>query len=338
MSLIKAYYACKPILPWALRTALRRARARFKRDACSDRWPIDPTAAVIPAGWTGWPRNKGFALVLTHDVEGTRGLNRVQRLMDVEAGMGFKSSFNFVPEGAYRVPDDLRFTLEKSGFEVGIHGLKHDGKLYSTHAEFSRRAARIREYRQKWQVSGFRSPFMHHNLDWIQELGMEYDASTFDTDPFEPQADGTGTIFPFWVSNRKGGGYVELPYTLVQDYNLFVILQERTNEIWKRKLDWIAEHGGMVLMNTHPDYMWFEGSRGRDEYPVNLYSELLSYIRQKHEGAYWHALPREVARFFCSTREHRHYETVAHIDGATEPSLPTENLVANPNARAQGLA
>jgi len=37
-------------------------------------------------------------------------------------------------------------------------------------------------------VSGFSLPSMHHNLEWIGELDIEYDASTFDTDPFEPQS------------------------------------------------------------------------------------------------------------------------------------------------------
>src|SRR5207248_3990542 len=45
----------------------------------------------------------------------------------------------------------------------------------------------------------FRSAFMMRNLDWLQELNIEYDCSTFDTDPFEPQPDGVNTIFPFWV-------------------------------------------------------------------------------------------------------------------------------------------
>lgn len=298
MLLTKAYYICKPLMPWGMRTGLRRAMARWKRRAVANRWPVDPTAAAVPKGWPGWPEGKKFAVVLTHDVEGQRGLDRVQRLADLEADLGFRSSFNFVPEGEYRVPDKLRKTLDRSGFEVGIHGLKHDGKLYSSHAEFSRRAERIQEYRRQWQVAGFRSPFMHHNLEWIHELGMEYDASTFDTDPFEPQPDGTGTIFPFWVPDAMGGGYVELPYTLVQDYNLYVILQERTNEIWKRKLDWVAAQGGMVLINTHPDYMWFDEKRGRDEFPLGMYSGLLTYIREKYEGQYWHALPRDVARFY----------------------------------------
>ena len=55
---------------------------------------------------------------------------------------------------------------------------------------------------------------MFRNLDWYHQLEVGYDASTFDTDPFEPQADGAGTIFPFWVrSPAEAGrpGYVELP-------------------------------------------------------------------------------------------------------------------------------
>ena len=42
---------------------------------------------------------------------------------------------------------------------------------------------------------------MYHNLDWIHDLDIYYDASTFDTDPFEPQPDGFKTIYPFTVKN-----------------------------------------------------------------------------------------------------------------------------------------
>jgi glycosyltransferase involved in cell wall biosynthesis len=129
-------------------------------------------------------------------------------------------------------------------------------------------------------------------------LGAEYDASTFDTDPFEPQPDGVGTIFPFWVPGPDGNGFVELPYTLIQDFNLFKVLRARDISIWKRKVDWIAEHGGMVLVNTHPDYMCFDGRENRDEYAVSSYEELLRYVRDKYEGSYWSALPREVARYY----------------------------------------
>ena len=143
---------------------------------------------------------------------------------------------------------ELRQELTADGFEVGVHGLNHDGKLYSSKAEFDRRAKRINRYLKEWNAVGFRSPAMHHNLEWLKALNIEYDASTFDTDPFEPQPDGVGTIFPFWVARDDGTGYVELPYTLPQDFTLFVLMKERTIDIWKKKLDWIAEKGGMALI------------------------------------------------------------------------------------------
>jgi hypothetical protein len=238
-------------------------------------------------------------VVLTHDVEGLKGLGRVEWLMNLESRLGFRSSLNFVPEGEYRVTDSLRRRVEQAGFEIGVHGLNHDGKLFASRTGFRQKAVQIREYLQDWSAAGFRSPYMHHKLEWLHDLGVEYDASTFDTDPFEPQPDGVRTIFPFWVPGPGGSGYVELPYTLVQDFNLFVVLRERNIDIWKRKVDWLAERGGMVLVSTHPDYMCIDDSaQARDEYPVSHYADLLTYIRNTYEGAFWHALPRDVARFY----------------------------------------
>ena len=217
--------------------------------------------------------------------------------MELEAKFGFRSSFNFVPEG-YETPKELRDELARNGFEVGVHGLKHDGKLYNSREIFRERAQRINHYLKEWKAVGFRSPFMHHNLEWIHDLNIQYDASTFDTDPFEPQPDGENTIFPFWVSRPGGGGYMELPYTLVQDFNLFMILQEKSIDVWKRKLDWIAEHGGMALLNTHPDYVHFgPGPAPEGEFCAELYAELLEYMKSQHLGQYWHALPREVGDY-----------------------------------------
>ena len=297
MLINRIYYSIKPIIPWRLRLALRRWRATRRRRSFADVWPIDPKSARIPIGWPGWPGGKRFALVLTHDVEGNKGLARIQQLMNVERDHGFKSSFNLVPEGEYSVPESVREMLEQAGFEVGIHGLEHDGKLYSSKEKFAAKALRIREYLREWNCSGFRSPLMQHDLQWLHALNTEYDSSTFDTDPFEPEPDGMGTIFPFWVPGPNGG-YVELPYTLVQDLNLFQVLCEQNIEIWKQKVDWIAEKGGMVLLNTHPDYMCFAGKGDRDEYPVSHYVELLRYVREKYEGAYWPALPREIAAYY----------------------------------------
>lgn len=298
MLLDRAYYLLKPIMPWRLRVELRKLRAARRRVAFADVWPIDPRSARTPPGWPGWPNGKQFAVVFTHDVEGSKGLARVEQVMNLEQKYGFASSFNFVPEGDYRVSDATRKMLGEAGFEVGVHGLEHDGRLYSSREMFAAKAARINEYLKHWNASGFRSPLMQHRLEWQNLLDVEYDSSTFDTDPFEPQPDGAGTIFPFWIPGREGRGYVELPYTLIQDFNLFQVLREPNIDIWKRKVDWIAEHGGMVLLNTHPDYMCFNGQQEKDEYPVAYYEEFLKYLRTKYVGSYWPALPRETARYY----------------------------------------
>lgn len=305
---LRLYYGIKPHLPLRLRLIARRHLARRIRARSADRWPILERAGVAPQGWAGWPEGRAFAFVLTHDVESQRGQERVKQLAEVEMSLGFRSSFNFIPEGPYRVSSELRAWLIGSGFEVGVHDHRHDGKLFSSLANFSQGASRINHYIDEWNAVGFRSGFMFHNLEWIKKLNIRYDSSTFDTDPFEPQPHGVESIFPFWVADSDGSGYVELPSTLVQDSTLFVMLQEKTNDIWKRKLEWIRDHGGMALLNVHPDYVNFSAvESSRDQFQINHYAEFLSWVMHTHAGRYWHALPKDVAHFW---KNHR-YEGVA---------------------------
>lgn len=263
----------------------------------SDSWPILTPAAQPPEGWPGWPNGKQFAFVVTHDVEGTRGLARCMKLAELDKACGIHSSFHFVPEGEYCLPDALRAELEGEGFEVAVHDLHHDGTLYRSSQHFHMQARKINQYVQKWKASGFRAGFMFHNLEWLHDLDVLYDASTFDIDPFEPQPDGVGTIFPFWVPGNDSKGYIELPYTLPQDSTLFVLLKETTIDHWKKKLDWIAAHGGMALVIVHPDYMSFDGKPQSSEYSADLYAQLLKYVTTRYRDSCWYALPREVAEF-----------------------------------------
>ena len=145
---------------------------------------------------------------------------------------------------------------------------------------------------------------MQHNLEWIRDLDIEYDASTFDTDPFEPQSDGVSTIFPFFVTEGEGRkGYVELPYTLPQDFTQFILMRKKNIDIWEEKLDWISYNGGMALVNTHPDYMNFDGGKmGPETYPARYYEEFLEYVKTRYEDTYWHPLPREMARFWSNSQ------------------------------------
>ncbi len=293
------YYHLKPLIPRRIQIWLRRRVIHRKRVRYSNVWPILKKSGKPPKGWPGWPDQKQFAILLTHDVEMAGGQEKCRRLMDIEKGLGFRSSFYFVPE-RYEVSSKLRYYITKQGFEVGIHGLSHDGKLYQSEKIFRERSKKINEYLKFWNAVGFRSPSAHHNLEWIKNLNIEYDSSTFDTDPFEPQPDGAGTIFPFWVQGNSGQkGYVELPYTLSQDFSLFILMKEVNIDIWIKKLDWIAEKGGMAIIDVHPDYINFDGKEsGFQEYPVDYYLDILNYIKTKYDNRFWHALPKDVA-FFC---------------------------------------
>jgi hypothetical protein len=293
------YYFLKPILPRNLQVGLRRFRARSILRHHADVWPIYKEASRKPREFSRWPDGKQFVFTLTHDVESSLGVENVLKLVELEKNLGFRSSFNFVP-GDYTVPLELRHKLVESGFEVGIHGLYHNHRMYCSESAFKWHAQQINKYLKSWDCVGFRSPAMYHNLQWIQNLNILYDSSTFDTDPFEPQSDGMRTIFPFVVrSPDNSRAYVELPYTLAQDYTLYVIFKHKNPKIWKQKLDWIAQNEGMALLIVHPDYLNFgECTIRGDQFPIDYYVEFLKYVKEVYKGRYWHALPREVADYW----------------------------------------
>jgi hypothetical protein len=282
-----------------MQLSLRRARIGMLRNQYEKSWPIYPPAAHGLASDTQWPGGKRFALVLTHDVEGPTGRDRCVKLLQLEKDQGFRSAFYFVPE-RYKTSPDLRDYITRQGFEVGVHGLCHDGKLYNNETVFQQRVPAINRYLTEWNVYGFSSPCAHHNLEWTGDLNIRYAVTTYDTDPFEPQNCGIGTVFPFRVHHcQSGREYIEIPYTLPQDFGLYVLMREKTIAIWKKKLDWIAQCGGMVHLKTHPDYMCIESdTMGTEEYPLGFYADFLHYVKQTYSGQYWHALPKELADFY----------------------------------------
>lgn len=300
----RLYYSIKPLLPRTFTRLLRRLlQPRHARDFELG-WPIEARYPrflfdalknlLLLSGRQSieiaslWPDEASFALVLTHDIESNQGQRFVRRVMDLEESLGFRSSFNFIPE-KYRVDVDLVNEISQRGFEVGVHGLKHDGKLFNSRELFMRRAERINHYLQTMNAVGFRAPLTHRHPEWMQALEMEYDLSFFDTDPFEPIPGGTMSLWPFFI-----GHFVELPYTLVQDYTLTAVLGESTPRLWLEKVDFIAEYHGMALLNSHPDYLCEPSN-------FNIYAEFLFAMKQR--GWFWHALPCDVAAWWRGRRD-----------------------------------
>src|ERR1700732_673649 len=104
----RVYYYAKPWIPEQLRVGLRRIQAKRIVKNCAHVGPIRESAGRKPANWPGWPGGKQFAFVLTHDVESQKGVDRCLSVMQLEMHFGVRSSFNFIPEGGYSTPKELR--------------------------------------------------------------------------------------------------------------------------------------------------------------------------------------------------------------------------------------
>jgi peptidoglycan/xylan/chitin deacetylase (PgdA/CDA1 family) len=302
----RIYYKLKPYLSQKITHPLRRVHSCMAKKASGLSWPVEARYVrflreIVRQGMllTGkseiefryfWPENKKYAFILTHDVETENGQRTIPALADLEESLGFRSSFNFVPE-RYPLDRGLMQDLKQRGFEIGVHGLNHDNTLFTSHASFERQVGKINEYLQIFQADGFRSPYTHRNPEWMQSLNIEYDSSFFDTDPFEPMPGGTMSIWPFMI-----GRFLELPYTLPQDCTLFNVLGKESLAVWQEKIAFIKKYNGMALMLVHPDY---SGSGAAWQH----YADLLKEVREA--GEYWHTLPREVASWW-KVRASRH--------------------------------
>jgi hypothetical protein len=77
-----------------------------------------------------------------------------------------------------------------------------------------------------------------------------------------------------------------------------LILGEKDTQIWKNKIDWIVENNGMILLNTHSDYMFFDDNQKKKLYSYNLYKEILEYIITKYHDQFIHFLPHEIAEYW----------------------------------------
>ena len=325
----RIYNALKPALPRRLTRLMKKWYGRNGKDARRLRWPIEDrfvsyrfeTARCL-MHFTGrrsmpikelWPDRRRYAFVLTHDIEKAEGQAFARQVADLDASFGFRSSFNFVPE-RYPIDHELMDDLRARGFEIGVHGLKHDGRDFATRDLFTRRAERINRYLAEFDATGFRGPLTHRQPEWMQALDIEYDSTFFDTDPYEPIGGGTMSIWPFHM-----GRFVELPYTLPQDSTVALVLGETTPRLWLQKVEFLRRHFGLVLLNTHPDYLRTAAAR-------SMYAEFLETMSNRAD--FFHALPRDVARWWRARPEKASVAYLSFVDGEWAIDSPASPVPA----------
>ena len=299
----KTYYFVRPLLGISVRRSLQKLYLRGWDRIPFPAWPVDNTVdrihrkllalslraqrlEKIPFIWF-WPDGFSSCAIMTHDVESESGKNFCPRLMDLDESFGIRSAFQVVPENRYSVPRSFLESITSRGFEVNVHDLMHDGRLYADHAEFLRRVARINSYAREYGAQGFRSGILYRNADWFGAFEFSYDMSLPNVAHLDPQRGGCCTVMPFFI-----GKIVELPLTCTQDYTLFQILGDYSINLWKKQIALVRENHGLISFIVHPDYIIEQ--RAHDTYKALL--EFLACLRAKDRV--WIALPRDVANWW----------------------------------------
>jgi len=293
------YYALRPLFPVPIRRILQRFALRDWAKLPFPAWPLDTTVEDfiswlwilvleaseeedIPFIWY-WPKGFQACAMMTHDVETGAGQEFCHTLLELEMEYGIRSSFELVPEVRYRISEQVMEAIRRTGSEICVHGLNHDGRLFDSEQVFRGRAKAINQYAEAWGAKGFRSPVMYRNLAWYDAFTFSYDMSVPNVAHLDPQHGGCCTVFPFFV-----GDVVELPLTTTQDYPLYNILRADPMAMWTKQMDLIIAKHGLVSFIIHPDYT-VEPEKQK------LYRELLDKLRTDGERKdIWLALPREV--------------------------------------------
>jgi hypothetical protein len=212
--------------------------------------------------------------------------------MDIDDSFGIKSAFQLIPEGREQQWRRTAARLRARSFEVNLHDLNHDGRLFSNKDAFLRHARRINDYTREFSCEGFRSGAMYREQSWFEAFDFSYDMSVPNAAHLEPQRGGCCTTMPYFI-----GDVLELPLTTVQDYSLFHILQDYSTTLWKQQIRVIREHHGLISIIAHPDYLI--GEREREVY-VELLRHLVE-IRDRH--GVWIALPGEINRWWRNRQQ-----------------------------------
>jgi hypothetical protein len=298
----------RPLLPFGIRSYLKRLHLRGRNMPVFPRWPVDSSvdslvglvmllsvkssaSRRIPFIWF-WPDGASSSAIMTHDVETEAGQDFCPYLMDIDDSFGIKASFQIIPEGRYSVSARFLASVQERGFEVVVHDLNHDGHLYRDREQFLRRVAKINSYREQYRADGFRAAVLYRKQRWFDALKFSYDMSVPNVAHLDPQHGGCCTVMPFFI-----GDILELPVTTTQDYMLFHILNDYSINLWKQQLELIMEKHGLISFIVHPDYV-------ANDREMSVYKKLLVHIaalREKRE--IWIATPGEVNKWWRQREE-----------------------------------
>lgn len=256
-------------------------RRTFPIDDLADK--LDPSTEEKREFW-----QKDFGVIMTHDVDTREGYEYgLSRFVEIERAEDMVSTFNIVPRSLeYEVDQDLITSLLRDGFDIGMHGLHHDGK-FAFLSDESQRARIFKSVERAKELGlpslGYRAPWLHRTrmmIRYLSEAGFEWDSSFPDTDDstIGYACTGSRTVFPFYPMYKedrvwKRSTIVEIPVSMPQDWTLlyyYKLSEESVLRVLKKKMDYIKSQGGLATFILHPDQEDFGHPRHHKAYKTLL--------------------------------------------------------------------
>jgi len=275
------------IAPKRFRDLFMRSREGKENLTFLDKLPLDALRFILVRAiekllkkkvhrklWNG----KKYALMITHDVDTSKGLRRAKKLKKIEHKYDVPSAW-YLPSKRYKLDSEVLKELVNHG-EIGVHGIEHNGKL--NRLPINKLIEKFSEAKQTLEriigerIEGFRAPLLQHNIKILQALrdtGYVYDTSIPTWEPRHSatmKEHGIGTIYPLTLE-----GITEIPVTLPQDHQLLCVLGLNSKEViqkWMNIINAIKEIGALCIILMHPEYEL------ADPETLSIYEELLNII------------------------------------------------------------
>ena len=218
-------------------------------------------------------------LIITHDIDTRKGLERAEAMKSVEDDLGVESSW-FIPSEEFPLNGIVIRDLAE-GSQIGSHDTKHDGTLVHMRdkTRLARRLAKSRtqlEEKTGRPIKLFRAPLMQFSREIVNALeiaGYEEDFSLpswESSNPVVMGGFGIQTSVPFHI-----GKMVEHPLSLPQDHQLLMIFGLSTQaavKYWTQQASRIFSLGGDVVLLVHPDYAFSQ--------ELGDYKQLISSLKE----------------------------------------------------------
>ena len=234
-------------------------------------------------------KGKSAALCLTHDVDNLGGYRFSPVMMKMDFDQGIPSVFNFLSKGDYLPDQNFMAELQREGFEIGSHGIRHE--LGLARKPLHKWEEEFKQCLGYWnsmgvQIRGFRAPAFSITEDMLsvfEKTGVVYDSSIQVCNGHYPSC---GVSFPYRYPGTK---IWEIPLSIQDD--LFFrdarISPEETLSVLEKVLQQTIELGGLVCFNFHPCLMKDRVSFYKDFLKMlNIYREDVWFVTGK-ELCFW---------------------------------------------------